>query len=78
MYISPQDMRRNESIHGTQPSAEHIAFALWPQRRKYRNLHTAEFKDEMSLLIAVRVDLEARNFHDLPSAQDFYKDLNNS
>lgn len=59
-------------------TAEHIAFALWPERNKYRNLHAAEFKDELSLLVAVKVDLGARNFHDVPSARDFYKDLNHS
>lgn len=57
-------------------SAEHIAFALWPQRRKFRALHGAEFADELSLLIAVKTDLSMRNYHDLPSALDFYRDLN--
>lgn len=61
-----------------QASPEHIAHALWPSRGKYRNLHKAEFKDELSLLAAVRQDLSSRNFHDLESARDFYKDLNHS
>lgn len=59
-------------------TAEHIAFALWPSRSKFRNLHDGEFKDELSLLVAVKVDLGAKNFHDVDSAKDFYKDLNHS
>lgn len=79
MYFSQQDKRRADiGIHGTYVSAEHIAFALWSERRKYCNLHAGEFADEMSLLIAVRTDLSMRNFHDLESARDFYKDLNHS
>lgn len=59
-------------------SPEHIAFALWPERRKFRNLHDGEFKDELSLLVAVKTDLSMGNFHDVESAKDFYKDLNTS
>lgn len=59
-------------------AAEHIAFALWPQRRKFRNLHAGEFADEMALLIAVRTDLSMRNFTDVTGAMDFYRDLNQS
>lgn len=58
--------------------AERIAFALWPQRRKFRNLATAEFKDELSILVAVKTDLSMRNYRDLTGALDFYKDLNYS
>lgn len=78
-YFSQQDKRRVDmGIHGTHVSPEHIAFALWPLRNRYRNLHATEFKDELSLLVAVKVDLGARNFHDVESAKDFYKDLNHS
>lgn len=62
----------------TPQNAEHIAFALWPQRRKFRNLHAGEFESEMSLLIAVRTDLSMRNFTTLAGALDFYRDLNQS
>jgi hypothetical protein len=60
----------------TPATPEHIAFALWPTRRKYRALHGKEFADEVSLLVAVKTDMQLRNFHDLPGAVSFYRDLN--
>lgn len=72
-------VQQEQAARVYQPNqAERIAFALWPMRRKFRNLHSEEFKDELSLLVAVKTDLSMRNFHDVESATDFYKDLNNS